>query len=151
MAVALMFGLRSLVVSVHSVEGNGLAPLFTSGDRILVNRCSYGIRVGGSRLLPYSRLARRGVDRGDVVAFHSPVDSIGGLLVARCKAVPGDTIHTADGLLVIPGRKQCAKADYYWMEAVNRNNPVDSRHLGLISEEFIVGRVETLLFQWPPR
>ena len=55
-AFALMLGFRALVFSIHSVTGNGLTPLYKHGDCLLVNRCSYGLRIEGNGLLPYSRL-----------------------------------------------------------------------------------------------
>jgi signal peptidase I len=145
-AFALMLAFRALVFSVHSVNGSGLAPTYKEGDRILVNRCSYGLRIKGHGLLPYCRLLRSQVKRGDVVAFTVPNDSIAGVYIARCKAVPGDTINTHKGLMIVPGLKTCAKSDYYWMEALNQQNPVDSRHLGFIPERSIIGRVCTVLY-----
>ncbi|MDE7085398.1 MAG: S26 family signal peptidase, partial [Prevotella sp.] len=85
-AFALMLAARALVVSVHSVNGNGLAPLFQNGDQLLINRCSYGMRIEGNALLSYSRLMRKPVQKGDIVAFTWPGDSIKGLLIARCTA-----------------------------------------------------------------
>lgn len=141
-ALALMLAIRTLVVSIHTVEGNGLSPLYENGDRLLINRCSYGLRIEGNGLLPYSRLMRSPVHRGDIVAFSHPA----GVCIARCAAVPGDTIQTLDGLLTVPGIVNCAKADYYWLESVNPNNPADSRHLGFISEQHILGRVVSVLY-----
>ena len=145
-AFALMLAFRALVFSIHSVNGNGLAPLFQNGDRLLVNRCSYGLRIEGNGLLPYCRLLRCPVKRGDVVAFTVPRDSVDGIYIARCKAVPGDTIHTVKGQLVVPGLSTCAKADYYWLEALNPQNPADSRNLGFIPESSIIGEVITVLY-----
>ena len=145
-AFALMLGFRALVFSIHSVNGNGLDPLFHHGDQVLVNRCSYGLRIEGNGLLPYSRLLRCPIKRGDIVAFTVPSDSVTGICIARCKAVPGDTINTHKGLMVVPGLKTCAKTDYYWLEAVNKENPADSRHLGFIPESSIIGEVITVLY-----
>lgn len=143
-AFALMLGFRALVFSLHSVTGNGLAPLYKHGDCLLVNRCSYGLRIEGNGLLPYSRLLRQPVKRGDIVVFT--VSSVAGICIARCKAVPGDTINTQKGKLVVPGLKTCAKADYYWLEALNQQNPADSRHLGFIPESGIIGEVVTVVY-----
>ena len=60
-AFALMLAIRTLAVSIHGVTGNGLAPLYQNGDRLLINRCSYGLRIEGNGLLPYSRLMRQPV------------------------------------------------------------------------------------------
>ena len=145
-AFALMLGFRALVFSIHNVTGNGLEPLYKHGDCLLVNRCSYGLRIEGHGLLPYSRLLRQPVKRGDIVAFTMPSDSVAGICIARCKAVPGDTIRTKDGPLLVPGVKTCAQTDYYWLEAINRQNPLDSRYMGIISEHDIIGRVVTVLY-----
>ncbi len=145
-AFALMLAFRTLVLSIHGVTGNGLAPMFKHGDRLMVNRCSYGMRIEGNRLLPYSRLMRQPVKRGDIVAFIAPDDISGGLMIARCTGIPGDTIRTNKGVMTVPGLITCAKSDYYWLEALNRDNPADSRHLGFIPESHIVGRVVTVLY-----
>lgn len=165
-AFALMLAIRTLVVSIHGVRGNGLAPLCADGDQLLVNRCSYGLRIGGGGLLPYGRLMRKPVQRGDIVLFTAPPSTPSassasspssvpggfaaglpdGLYIARCAAIPGDTIRTNHGLLCVPGLINCAKDDYYWLEAVNTKNPVDSRHLGFIPECCIIGRVVGVLY-----
>ena len=145
-AFTLMLAIRTLAFSIHSVEGNGLAPLYQNGDRLLINRCSYGLRIEGNGILPYSRLMRRPVQRGDIVAFTVPCESVAGAFIARCKAVPGDTIHTQEGPLLVPGLETCAKADYYWLESINPSNPADSRHLGFIPESHIIGKVISVLY-----
>jgi signal peptidase I len=145
-AIGLMLAVRTLVISVHCVTGSALQPLYKSGDQLLINRCSYGLRIAGNGLLPYCRLMRQPVNRGDIVAFTVPCDTITGLFIARCTAVPGDTIRTKGGVTLVPGRINCAERDYYWLEAVNSQNPADSRSFGLIGEQSIVGRVVTVLY-----
>ncbi len=145
-AFALMLAFRTLAFSIHGVVGDGLAPLYQNGDRLLINRCSYGLRIEGNRLLPYSRLLRQPVERGDIVAFIAPNEISDGVMIARCKAIPGDTIQTNKGILSVPGLQTCAKSDYYWLESLNDSNPADSRHLGFIPESHIIGRVVTVLY-----
>ena len=145
-AFALMLAVRTLALSIHTINGTGLSPIFQDGDRLLINRCSYGLRIAGNGLLPYSRLMRQPVKKGDIVAFTAPCDSITGICIARCTAVPGDTISTLEGPLLVPGLKTCAKTDYYWLESINRLNPADSRHLGFIPESSIIGKVMTVIY-----
>ena len=156
-AFALMLAIRTLAFSIHSVEGSGLAPLFQNGDRLLINRCSYGLRIEGNGILPYSRLMRSPVQRGDIVAFTIPcnsltdsqsvaLQSVEGIFIARCKAVPGDTISTQEGPLLVPGLATCAKSDYYWLESINPSNPADSRHIGFVPESHIIGEVVSVLY-----
>ena len=146
LAFLLMCAFRTLALSVCAVSGTGLAPLYNDGDRLLLNRWSYGLRIEGGALLPPCRLLRRPVMRGDVVAFALPGDTVAGIMIARCTAVPGDTLHTKEGPLLVPGVQSCADADYYWLESINRKNPADSRRLGFISEQCIIGRVVTVLY-----
>ena len=145
-AFALMLAIRTLAFSIHTINGSGLSPVFQDGDRLLINRCSYGLRIEGNGILPYSRLMRSPVKRGDIVAFTVPCDSIAGLYIARCKDVPGDTISTQEGPLLVPGLKTCAKVDYYWLESINPSNPADSRHIGFIPESHIIGEVVSVLY-----
>lgn len=150
-AVVLVLAFRALAFSVYTVEGKGLHPVYIHGDRLLVNRWSYGLRVDGNGVLPYSRMLRKPVEKGDIVLFDLPGDSVSGEFIARCQAVPGDTLHLKDGIVVVPGLKDCADADYYWLESINPMNPADSRHLGFISERNIIGKVISILYSHDDR
>ena len=149
-ALLLMFCFRALVCTVYTVDGSGLEPLLHKGDRVLVNRWSYGLRVGSNNgLFSYGRLARRAVGRGDIVAFEHP-DNDDLVLICRCKALPGDTVEHEGLTLVVPSTNDCADANYYWMEAVGGQNTIDSRLLGFISEEHLIGRVTMVLYNHSP-
>ena len=145
-AFVLMLAFRALALSVYTVDGKGLQPVYIRGDRLLVNKWSYGLRIDGGGMLPYSRLLRKPIERGDIVLFDFPEDTIQGEFIARCKAVPGDSIRIQNRMVVIPGLKDCADADYYWLEALHPRNPADSKNFGLISERNIIGRVVTILY-----
>ena len=145
-----MMAFRALVATIYTVEGNGLAPVFLAGDRVLVNRWSYGLRVGCTNgLFNYGRIWRRPIERGDIVAFENPQNT-NEVLICRCTALPGDTVSHQGETLVVPGRVNCAKDDFYWMEAVSRQNTTDSHLLGFIAEELIIGRVILVLFSHNP-
>ncbi len=149
-AMLLMLCFRAVVFTICTVEGDGLEPLLIKGDRVLVNRWSYGLRVGGKNgVFGYTRLGRSAVERGDIVAFDHPAGG-GEMLICRCKALPGDTVQMNGEPLVVPGRVNCADADYYWMEAIGSNNTTDSRTLGLIAEHLIIGRVTTIVYSHDP-
>lgn len=145
-AFVLVLAFRALAFSVYTVEGKGLEPEYIHGDRLLVNRWSYGLRVDGNGMLPYSRMLRKPISKGDIVVFDLPDDSISGEFIARCKAVPGDTLRIKEGLVVVPGLKDCSDADYYWLESIHPKNPIDSRRIGFISERNIIGRVVSVLY-----
>ena len=140
-ALLVMIAFRAVGLTLYTIGGDGLSPVFMQGDRVLVNRWSYGLRVGGgdSSLFGYGRLWRHPIEKGDILAFEHPTE--GDIVICRCKGLPGDTLEVGGEMLVVPGLKDCADADYYWLEALNKENPVDSRLLGFISEEYIIGRV----------
>ena len=139
-AFVVMLAFRGLVMTVCTIEGEGLAPQFMAGDRVVVNRWSYGLRTGKKGgLFDYGRICHQKVKKGDFIAFE---DSLGQMLICRCTALPGDTL----GQLIVPGLDNCADQDYYWVEAVSRNNALSSRELGFIPEDRIIGRVCLVLY-----
>ena len=149
-AFILMIVFRALAFTTYTVDGQGLSPLLLNGDRVLVNRWSYGLRIGSNNsLFGYARLYRQPVERGDIVAFENPSHK-DDVLICRCKAVPGDTVNYDGKTILVPGTKDCADVDYYWMEAIGKANATDSRQLGLISEKFIIGRVVRIAYSHAP-
>ena len=145
-ALVLMLCFRALAFTIYVVEGTGLQPAFQPGDRVLVNRWSYGLRVGGDGgLFGYGRLGRRPVRRGDLVAFENPKNT-GEVLICRCKALPGDTVLHESLTLTVPSLKNCDDGDYYWLEAIGPDNATDSRSLGFIPEKRIIGRATTVIY-----
>ncbi len=149
-AFLVMVAFRAVGMTIYTIDGHGLDPIFRAGDRVLVNRWSYGLRVGGgdNSLFNYGRLWRQPIEKGDILAFEHPTD--GNIVICRCKGLPGDTLEVAGETIVVPGLKVCADADYYWMESINRDNPVDSRLMGFVSEEYIIGRVVMIAYSHEP-
>lgn len=147
-ALLIMLAFRALVFTIYTVDGDGLQPEFQKGDRVMVNRWSYGLRTGSDEgLFSYGRLCRQQIEKGDIVAFEDPRDdSRNTVLFGRCRALPGDTVRYRGYVELVPSLKNCADADYYWMQALNEDNPLDSRQLGFISEQLIIGRAFLIVF-----
>ena len=143
-----MMAFRALVATVYTVDGDGLSPTFVKGDRVLVNRWSYGLRAGSDNgLFSYGRLCRRQPEVGDYIAYEDPRDATSQtVLFGRCRAVPGDTVLYEGRPTVVPSLKDCADADYYWVSALGEGNPTDSRQLGFISERLIIGRAVLIVY-----
>lgn len=148
-AFLVMLAFRGLVMTVCTIEGDGLAPQFIAGDRVLVNRWSYGLRTGDrGGLFDYGRLCRQPVEKGDFIAFE---DSLGQMLICRCAALPGDTIRTkGQAPCVVPSVINCADQDYYWVEPVGSQNQIGSRQLGFIPESQIIGRACLIIYSHDP-
>ena len=96
--LALMFVFRSAVADWMVVPSGSMNPTVIDGDRVLVDKRAYGVR------LPFSlkRMVEVGDPRrGDVVVLESPADGV--TLLKRIVAVPGDTVAMHDEELVING------------------------------------------------
>jgi signal peptidase I len=101
-----------------TVRGTSMTPTYADGQRLL--------------------LRRGGFAAGDVVMFRSPMRFAGGMdwLVKRVAAMPGDPVP-ADmaeraAVAVVPPGRLLVRSDA---------GGLDSRHLGLISQQDVVGRV----------
>jgi signal peptidase I len=94
--IAVMLVFRSAIADWNQVPSGSMYPSIFVGDRIVVDKLAYDLRV------PFTlqRIAHwHDPQRGDVVTFPSPEDEK--LLVKRIVAVPGDTVALDQNELVI--------------------------------------------------
>lgn len=108
-AAAIMLLFRSVAFTIYTVPRSGIKPWLVDGDRVLVNRWSYGLRTGGENSFPYSRWFRKPVGKGELVAFNYPLDTLHAVgsrpvHAAFCMAGPGDTVMI-DRRAIIPPKK----------------------------------------------
>lgn len=98
-AAFLVVLLRSFVATSCLIPSGGMEPALHRGERILVNKWSYGLRVPLMVLWGYRRLAERPVHRGDVVVFNNPANlsrsniELRETFIGRCTGLPGDTLY----------------------------------------------------------
>jgi signal peptidase I len=93
----LMF--RSAWADWVSVPTGSMNPTIIEGDRVLVNKHVYGLRIPWTLV----RLSDgRDPQRGEIVVFDSPVD--GTSLVKRVIGVPGDIVELDEAGLLINGK-----------------------------------------------
>lgn len=146
-AAVILLLFRALVTTMYVVGGTALQPEFHEGDRVMVNRWSYGLRTGSDNgLFRYGRLLKSEVKRGDIIAVDNISDTIPGIFIFRCKHLPGDTVTYKGRQFIVPGLYSCDKEDYYWLESVNQRDSVDSRMFGFVGESHIIGRVCMVLY-----
>ena len=149
-AFVAMLAFRALAFTVYAVDDAALAPEFVAGDRVMVNRWSYGLRAGGG-LFSYGRICRQPVRRGDLVAFELQPDSADEcVVIGRCAAVPGDTVTAGGQTLVVPGVASCADQDYYWMEPVGDSLRAKRGALGFVAERDVIGRAFLIVYSHEP-
>lgn len=97
--LCLMLGFRSAWADWVTVPTGSMNPTILEGDRVLVDKHVFGLRV------PFTRVhltAGENPARGDIVVFDSPVD--GTSLVKRVIGVPGDVVSVEGDRLTVNGR-----------------------------------------------
>ncbi len=224
-ALLLAFFIRTFWVESVVVSSGQMEPSLTAGDRLLVNKVAYGMRLpitpltvpftfdyfAGIRTysdaiqLPYIRLGECDIQQCDVVLYNHPLQfskplDKRDLLLGRCHYLPGEQVQEKDWkgspsevnhpftnlrlivprsgwkVKITPGALQAYGSiiqqeqsgavlrdgqlfvqgfrveeytfvhDYFWLISDNRQEGQDSRHLGFVSEQNIVGKVAFVWF-----
>ena len=97
-AVLMAALLRGCVVTSYLIPSTGMENTLYQGERIWVNRWSYGYRLPWMRLWGYQRWCEVPVQRDEVVVFNNPANytttplSRREVFIGRCIGTPGDTL-----------------------------------------------------------
>ena len=156
-AVALLvaFVVRTFVIAHFVVEGESMYSTLDTGDRVFVNKLSYRLHDP---------------NRGDVVVLHQITGASERDLIKRVIGLPGETVEIRNCNVLIDGRilnepyldpevvtpTDCG-GDYSLQGPVpenhvfvmgdNRGGSQDSRAIGTINEDDLVGRAFVVF--WP--
>ncbi len=184
--ISLMLVFRSAVADWNDVPTGSMKPTIVEGDRILINKLAYDLK------LPFSQqtlVKFTDPERNDIVIFESKVADK--RLIKRVIGIPGDTVSLVRNQLrvnqeianykvlaikddyviseesiagnnhlirtkVQPGnamqptranfREITIPAGVYLMMGDNRDNSADSRSIGLVPREEIIGRSSKVAF-----
>lgn len=120
--LALMLVFRSAVADWHDVPSSSMHPSIIEGDRVLVNKLAYDLK------LPFAgiEMVRFGEPRrGEIIVFQSKAADI--RLIKRVIGLPGETVALTGGRLIIDGEA----AGY---------QPQPSSLPGWVAEEAIAGK-----------
>ena len=150
-ALLVAFVIKTFLLQAFYIPSLSMAPTLKINDRVLVNKLSYDVHD---------------VNRGDIVVFESPPNEGSQTkdLIKRVIGLPGETLESRDGHIVIDGRiqdepylgpdvvtgpmdKTTVPEDHYFVMGDNRPNSRDSRYFGAIPESLIVGRAFVRV--WP--
>ena len=153
-ALLVAFVVRTFVLAHFVVDGHSMDYTLHDGDRVFVNKLSY--RLHDPR-------------RGDVVVLHDVEPGLDRDLIKRVIALPGETIEMRncevriDGVIldepyldptvVTPGNcgadipPTVVPADHVFVMGDNRPQSQDSRAIGPIDEDDLVGRAFVVF--WP--
>lgn len=143
--------LNKFVIQKVQVDGVSMRPSLENEEQLILEKVSYYFTDP---------------DRYDIVVFNPPGYTKKTLYIKRIIGVPGDTVQVKDGCVYINdelldesyGLEEMYDAglasdsivvgeDQYFVLGDNRNNSEDSRDLGLISKDRIVGKA--VLRLWP--
>ena len=164
---------RSTLADHYTVPSGSMEYTLLPGDRIFVAKYTYGFRVP---FTDWKLTDGRGVERGEVVVFDSPVEDI--RLVKRIVAVGGDTVSIRSGQVSINGAPMGSVTDmreeFYGERRVRlnlsysggedygpeiippgfllaigdaRGNSKDGRAFGFISEDTVYGRAVSVYYR----
>lgn len=95
-AAALVVLIKVFAFTSCTIPSTGMENSLLRGERVIVNKWSYGLRLPLMGMTGYHRLAARGVERGDIVLFNNPAGKgtidRRKLFINRCIGLPGDTL-----------------------------------------------------------
>lgn len=108
--VAAVVLVRMFLVTACVIPSSGMENSLYEGERILVSKWSYGLRMPFPSVFGYHRIADSPVKKGDIVLFnnphpHDPDSRIESreLFISRCIGLPGDTLMLDRNLSEIQG------------------------------------------------
>jgi signal peptidase I len=163
---------RSTLADHYYVPSSSMEPTLIPGDRVVVDKMAYGLRV------PFTHIqisAGDAVSRGEVAIFDSPRD--GKRLIKRIVAIGGDEVIVSNGRLLINGnfmaRLDDLDTEIFGDRIVrlnmadgggpdfvgsipagkllamgdHRGNSLDGRIFGLIEEQSVYGRAVAVYFR----
>jgi signal peptidase I len=123
----IMFSIRSSLADWNVVPSGSMQPTILVGDRVLVNKLAYDLKVPFTtwHIAEWSN-----PQRGDIVVFFSPKD--GTRMVKRVIGLPGDTIELRNEQLFINDQP----VDYTTLEpAVSKQLTDPERAHGIFATE----------------
>ena len=103
--------LRTCVATSYLIPSSGMENSLYRGERILVNKWSYGLRLPLMGWWGYHRWGDRPVGREDILLFNNPgnlqeaVISRREVFIGRCIGTPGDTLLVDSLFSVVPSEK----------------------------------------------
>lgn len=146
------FFIRQFLVQPFVVDGMSMEPSFSNAEYILVDKISY-------RFVP--------PQRGDVIVFHPPGQQDN--FIKRVIGLPGEHVQVEGHMVLVNGQKlsesylrstdqlsiatditrpfdRILTADEFFVLGDNRDHSRDSREIGPITKDRIIGQARLILF-----
>ncbi|MBT4209837.1 MAG: signal peptidase I [Candidatus Komeilibacteria bacterium] len=140
-SLAIILPIRLFLVQPFYVEGASMEPNFYQNEYLIIDEISYRFNEK---------------QRGEVIIFKNPKDTRS-YFIKRIIGLPGEEVSVDDGRVYING--EILEESYvenfssdkheaiilneneYFMMGDNRSNSLDSRQIGPVHQEYVIGRV----------
>lgn len=165
-AVILALIIRSFIIQPFKIPTGSMEPTLKPGDRILVLRYVYGLRIP----FTFHRIAKyHSPEIGDIIVFNYPEEPKRDF-IKRCAARSQDTLEIRNGVLWLnkkplkkepfnkvfyynrgnyarEGETLNVPADSYFALGDNSASSKDSRYWGFLDDKYLIGKA--VLVYWP--
>lgn len=98
-AIALVLLVRIFAFISCTIPSTGMENALYQGERVIVNKWSYGLRLPLTSLIGYHRWMPRQIEKGDILVFNNPAPNDRNktidqreIYISRCIGQPGDTL-----------------------------------------------------------
>lgn len=124
--------LRGCVATSYLIPSSGMENSLYRGERILVNKWSYGLRLPFMKLWGYHRWADRAVQKEDILVFNNPANLSEPVIdrrevfISRCIGLPGDTLLIDSLYSVIPSEKNAPDQKFLYTYPRQKEQQLDS-------------------------
>jgi signal peptidase I len=167
-SIVLALLIRSFVVQAFHIPSGSMIPTFLEGDRILVNKFSFGVRNPFTNKVLINVGAPK---RGDVVVFKYPNDPNTDF-VKRVIGLPGEKVEIVASKIYVNGQPLndphaffrqtdlsnlyrnfgpiVVPPDNYFMLGDNRDQSNDSRSWGFVDSSLLRGKAWRIYWSWNP-
>lgn len=124
--------LRGCVATSYLIPSSGMENSLYRGERILVNKWSYGLRLPFIKLWGYHRWADSPVQKDDILVFNNPANlsepaiDRREVFISRCIGLPGDTLLIDSLYSVIPSEKNAPDQKFLYTYPRQKEQQLDS-------------------------
>lgn len=131
-AVLIVALLRGCVATSYLIPSAGMENSLMRGERILVNKWSYGLRLPGMRWMGYQRWRSRPVEKEDIIVFNNPANleepviDEREIFINRCIGQPGDTLLMDSLFTVVSSEPYAPDQKFLFTYPQNKAQELDS-------------------------
>lgn len=125
-AICIIVLLRGFVITSFLIPSSGMENSLYQGERILVNKWSYGLRLPFMKIGGYQRWAEKEVKKNDIIVFNNPANYQTTVIdqrevfIGRCVGLPGDTLLMDSLFCIIPTEQESPDQKHLYVYPTSR-------------------------------